>query len=405
MEFPHGPGDVPDTDTERFEGRAAWAVGGSGIGTYTALIARALAARGHDVHVLSCIPGQDVADLQAGPVHVHRRGHVRLRGLARVSRAPSAAFRIEHAVTTLREARRMGGFDVVEAPDYIAEGLGIAFGRRTPLVCQLHGPRRLLLRAGGDGSSWNARAADALERFVARHADVLTAPSRLVVQSLVDDGWLDRDDVSIIRNPVDVDAWLGVASVLETAPRILAIGRLDATKAPEVLVEAAAILQSDVPEVELAFAGPSGGTRDGLPYATWLAKRAQALGVRAELHGRVTPSRVGELLGAARVLGLMSRFDTFPGAALEALAAARPVVCTTATGTAELLEGSEGGTAVPVDDPEATADALRPLLLDVADAARAGDAGRRLVEAECAPGAVAARREASYADAITRHRS
>ena len=405
MEYPWANAFALDDDADRFEGRAAWAVGGGGIATYTALIAAALAERGHDVHVLSCIPGQAASDLLDGAVHVHRRGHIRLRGVARISRAPSAAFRVAHAVTTLREARALGRFDVVEAPDYVAEGLGLAVGGRTPLVCQLHGPRRLLLRAGADASRWNAWAADGLERFVVGRADVVTSPSRLLVRTLVAEGWLAGDDVRIVRNPVDVDAWRSAAPVTGTAPRVLALGRLDATKAPELLVEAAALLKVDVPELEVVFAGSSNGTRDGMPYATWVADRAETVGVRAQFLGRVAPEALVDLLGSARVLALCSRFDNFPLVALEALAAGRPVVCSTATGTAELVEGSRAGTVVPVDDPQATAEALRAFLGDASAAAEAGASGRELVARHCAPGAVAAQREACYADAVALHRS
>jgi glycosyltransferase involved in cell wall biosynthesis len=338
-----------------------------------------------------------------GEVTVHRRGHIRLRGFARISRAPSAAFRLAHAVSTRREAARLGRFDVVEAPDYVAEGLGLAFRGRTPLVCHLHGPRHLLLRAAGETFDWNARSASGLERFAIRRADVVTSPSKLLVRMLESDGWLVSNQVTVVRNPLDVEAWRDVSSVTETSPVVLSVGRLDATKAPEVLVEAAATLALAVPELELVFVGSSSGARDGLPYGTWVQRRARELGVRARFVGRTTRDALVGFLGQARVMALCSRFDTFPTVALEALASARPVVCTTATGTAELLAGSKAGGVVPVDDPEATAQVLLPFLDDLSTAAAAGAEARELVVRECAPAQVAAQREACYENAIARH--
>lgn len=402
MEYPRRPGGPPLGDDDKFEGRAAWAAGGGGIGTYTALTAAALARRGHDVHVLSCIPGQAASDVRDQDVHVHRRGHVRIRGLARITRAPSAAFRIAHAATTLKEARRLGRFDVVEAPDYVAEGLGVGLGGRTPLVCQLHGPRRVLLRAAGEPSRWNARASDAVERLAVRRADVVTSPSQLLIRLLAADDWLGSAEVRVVRSPVDLDAWRDVPPVADTPARLLVVGRLDATKAPEVVVDAASLITPEIPELEVVFVGSSNGMREGVAYATWVARRAEVLGVRARFVGRTSRSTVAELLGGTRVVAVCSRFDNFPLAALEALAAGRPVVCTEATGTSELLEDTRAGRVVAVDDPQATADALRLYLTDVTAAAAAGLEARAVVEQHCSPPGVAAQREACYHDAIAR---
>ena len=89
-------------------------------------------------------------------------------------------------------------------------------------------------------------------------------------------------------------------------------------------------------------------------------------------------------------------------AGLEGLAAGRPVVCTTRTGTADLLAGSDAGAVVAPDDPAALAAALRPYLADPAAAGRAGAAARALVGRECSPAAVAGRREAVYREAAAR---
>ena len=47
--------------------------GWGGIGTFVRDTARTLADRGHDVHVLSCVPGQEKSDRIDEGVLVHRR--------------------------------------------------------------------------------------------------------------------------------------------------------------------------------------------------------------------------------------------------------------------------------------------------------------------------------------------
>ena len=56
-----------------------------GIGSYVAEIGPALVARGHEVHVLSCLPDQPASDRVDRGVHVHRRGEVRLPGAHKTS--------------------------------------------------------------------------------------------------------------------------------------------------------------------------------------------------------------------------------------------------------------------------------------------------------------------------------
>jgi len=79
-----------------------------GIGSYVAEIGPALVARGHEVHVLSCLPGQAASDRVDRGVHVHRRGEARLPG------GSKTAQRLRHALSCRVETARLGlDFDVV----------------------------------------------------------------------------------------------------------------------------------------------------------------------------------------------------------------------------------------------------------------------------------------------------
>src|SRR5579884_2170834 len=104
-----------------------------GIGSYVFEIAHALAHRGHEVHVLSCIPGQVERDYRDGQVFLHRRGEARTgttlsavgdtdsRPMGRLSLTRTI---LRHALTCWQETRALGiDFDVIETPDWMAEGL------------------------------------------------------------------------------------------------------------------------------------------------------------------------------------------------------------------------------------------------------------------------------------------
>jgi glycogen synthase len=367
-----------------------------GIGSYVFEIAAALARRGHEVHVLSCLPGQAPRDYRDGDVWIHRRDEPRIRGLARLVRGRRTASRIRHAIACWREARRLGlHFDVVETPDWMAEGLIFALLRR-PLVAHLHTPLAVTSRYGSRSPGRDVRWASFLERLTVERARLVTSPSSLLVSELSRLGWLRKSDVRIIRMPLDEERWRPEIEVSSTGPRVLFAGRLEPLKAPEVLVEAAARLGRELDGIEVLLAGRSISHRDGEPYGEWLAQRISELGAPCRLLGEVPRAEVARLASSSRAFVLPSRYENFPYAALEAMAGGRPVVCTSNTGLAEILDGSGAGAVVPPDDPDALANALGPYLADASLAAQSGAVGRELVRRICSPDRIAEERERCY---------
>ena len=376
-------------------------IGGGGIGSYVEEMAHALVSRGHSVHILSCAEGQHCQDFRDGGVELHFRGVPRLLRKVR-RRLPGTAFRLEGALARFREYRRLRiDVDVIEAPDFFAEGLVFGLLRTRPLVAHLHTPLALVERHNPESFRWtlDATLADRLERFAVRRADVVTCPSRLLARDVMSEGWAVDSEPRVIRYPIDLGRWDELQSPEQSPPRILAVGRLEGRKAPEVLVEAAALLKDEIAGVEVVFLGRS-SLHDGTPYRDWLAKEAERLRAPCRFVESVPHSEVATWYATSRVVALPSRYDNFPYAGLEAMASRRPLVCTDQTGVAELVRGTGAGAVVPVDDANALANALRPFLVDPALAGRAGAEARAVVERECAPDVIAERRETCYRETI-----
>jgi glycosyltransferase involved in cell wall biosynthesis len=188
-----------------------------------------------------------------------------------------------------------------------------------------------------------------IERRVARAADVTLAVSADVADRVRQLGGLDvrlapvgvDPPPSPIRDAAAVRAELGAAD----RPLVLVVGRLHRQKGIDVLIRAATMWSQRTrrPLIVVAGDGPERASLDGL---------AKQLGVPLLLLGH--RSDIPDLLAAADVVVLPSRWEGSPLAAHEALHAGKPLVATSVGGMADLL-GDGGAVLVPPEDPAALA--------------------------------------------------
>lgn len=361
----------------------------------------ALAGRGHDVHVLSCSWDEDGArDYQERGVSVHVRPRLSVRGLG-LLRAPLTAARIGLAFSCLKWLRELDeDFDLVEAPDYMAEGSLIALRTSIPVLLHAHSGIRTVLSDSGERLGWDAWLSDRLEHSVTRMTPLVTSPSRMLLRDLRQAGWLHRKVRSaVVRYPIDLEPWQQAGDVLSTDPVVLFSGRLESRKSPETIIHALALLR-DIPNTSGVFVGASTPDTAGQDYAGGLRALANDLQVQCEFFPHVARHELVRHYTQARVAAVPSRFDNFPMAALEAMAARRPLICTARTGTAELLLEAQPQNVVPPGDPHALARALRPYLEDPMLAAERGQAAFDLVVTHCKPESIAQARERIYEQVI-----
>ena len=153
------------------------------------------------------------------------------------------------------------------------------------------------------------------------------------------------------------------------APCVLTLAALVERKGIDVLLDACAQQQQ---EARLWIAG------DG-PEREALTARAQALGLEARVRFLGRREDKADLLNACDVFVLPSRLEGLGVAALEAMAARRPVVASRVGGLADVVADDETGLLVPPNDPASLAQALDRLLVDPGLRARLGAAGPKRV--------------------------
>jgi glycosyltransferase involved in cell wall biosynthesis len=290
------------------------------------------------------------------------------------------------AVLALRRA--LAGADLVHAHGLRAGLVAAAAVRsgspRPPLVVTLH-------NALPDRAGPLRRVLATAERATVRAADVVLAASGDLAANARRLGARDVRVAPVSAPPLppatrsrdEVRAGLGLA---DGRPLVLAVGRLHPQKGYDVLLDAAASWTGERRPL-VAIAG------DG-PLQEELAARVRAQRLPVTLLGR--RDDVADLLAAADLVVLPSRWEARSLTAQEALRAGTPLVATRTGGLPELL--GDGALLVPPGDPAALADAVAGLLADPARAAALAAAGRAQAagwpdEAATARGLVAVYRE------------
>ena len=220
-----------------------------------------------------------------------------------------------------------------------------------------------------------------VERSLARHTDALIAVSEEVRDDLVGLGVAAREQIEVIPYGFDLShlhradlagrAALRAELDLDLDPGCFVVGfagRLTPIKRPLDLVRTLAALRDVGIDAALVVLGdgPDRTSVETLAHELGIANRCRFLGFRRD---------VARWLGALDAFLLTSENEGTPVVAIEALAAACPVVATDAGGTATVVRHGRTGYLAPIGDTSALAGYLAALAGDPAAAEAMGRLG------------------------------
>jgi glycogen(starch) synthase len=381
-----------------------------GIGWATRDLARGLARLGHRVHVVApAWEGTGTVDDEGVLVHRVRAPRWQIPGVARY-----AGQTLDRLAWTLAAARAVGrlhrseGLDVVEAPEFAAEGFAVTRRTFPPVVIRLHTPLALVRRLNGTPLTPDCRRTVRLERSALDRAAAVTAPSRAIAQATAGAGYGVRAaQATIIPSGIDTELFHPNGGREDGPPLILFAGRLEARKGLGDLARALPKVAANVPAARFAFVGadtptgPGGGWwRDHLLAAA----RSAGIEHRLNLTGPLPREELAAWYRRASVVVAPSPFENMAMVFLEALASGRPVVGCAAGAFPEVVTDRVEGRAVPPGDPAALADAVVELLDDPALAAAMGGRARHRAVADFSLERAATRSEELYAE-VAKERS
>lgn len=325
-------------------------------GTET-MLARSLEevrARGHGTHdfeVCTFVPGGAIEQV------LHAMGirtfSLDARGAWGLLRAPLALCRLI----------RRGGYDIVHAHLFPAEVLVALVSlvvREPAYVLSKH-------------NAWTRRTRPwhiALERFTTSRYARIVCNSHDVERAVVARVPGTAGRTAVVPNGIPA----GGATIRAAKPTydVIAVGNLrDDQKGIDILLRALALIPGRFSRAIVVGDGPA---RHGLEQLSL------ELGLTDRVEFRGASRQVPELLAAARLFVLSSRYEGMPNALLEAMAQGLPAVATAVGGVAEIMTDGETGVIVPPEDPEALARAIAGLLADDERAGRLGQAARARIQ-------------------------
>ena len=152
--------------------------------------------------------------------------------------------------------------------------------------------------------------------------------------------------------------------------RLISARLLEPLYAVDNTIRAFALVRAAIPEATLDVYG-SGSSLASLRR---LAREVGDVGVT--FHGAVPHAAMPTAFAGGGILVNSSRIDNAPHVLIEAWAAGLPIVSTRAGGIPDIVEDGRTGLLVPLDDPQALADATLRLLREPELAIRLAEAGR-----------------------------
>lgn len=376
----------------------AWSHGGPIVAVHS--LCKALAARGHEMTVFTTdVDGRGTLDVPlATPVDLDGVKVFYFHVVAPRRLYPSPSLR-----RALREHIRE--FDLAHLHSLFlwptAATARAALDAGVPYVVS---PRGMLVREllNRRGQIRKALWVQLVEKRTLAEAALVHATSDLEAAEIGRLG-LRLPPIRVVPNGVDVgpgdaaEPSPEIAAVLARGDYALYLGRLNWKKGLDELIAALV----DVPRLRLVLAGPDEeGTRARLEKLA----REHRLGDRIVFTGQVLGADKQALLGRALAVVLPSRSENFGNAALEAMAAGRPVVVTPGVGLAETVEAADAGLVVE-GTPAALAQALRALDADRHAADAMGARGATLARQRFAWTAIAEQMETLYSEALAQGRS
>jgi glycogen synthase len=359
-----------------------------GVGRYIHALAEGAASQGEQVHVITRGEGHDRIDFENG-VWVHRIA-------ARAYRegppdVPEAQW--NHSLTVLSELDAIAARRKVESvysPIWDYEGIAALRSGKYRLVVGLQTMLKSYAASNPELQKDAAfletilRPGMRIESEMLVGADVVHAISSAIGRQAEADQQLDLSDRLRVVPIGLVDAANSNFHATRSDEKIvvLFVGRLEARKGLDALLEAIARVASVHRDIEFRLVGDEPAVRNQLPYTKSFEAKHPDFLRRGQVVfvGPVSDHELTREYEQCDIFVAPSRFESFGLVFVEAMMFGKPVIGTSVGGIPEVVKDGVTGILVPPDDPVSLEAAIVRLAKSTSTRLAMGKAGRERYE-------------------------
>lgn len=351
-----------------------------GIPTYMQEVARMLAKGGEHVEVFTS--SKTRADRFHDPKH-----------LVHVIRADSRETFRDKLPSVFEDFHNEVGFDVLEAAEWGANALHLVEQfPELPFVEKLHAPTFLVEYLNHhhmkprSPTGYRQKVKEWIKKAIGRkqisvsnhgynyrkdpeyrqslHADMITSPSKAVME-LVQQEWpLDDIPRQVIPNPFNPDSILfDIPISAGRHPSVGYLGRLEIQKGIVQFEYVIPEVCKQFPETTFTLVGPAFySPEQGKNLDEYLQHKLRGYQSNLLFKDPVPRDRIHEVYANSEIFVFPSYWENFPYVCLEAMAAGRAVVASKIGGMAEMIDHKENGMLADPANPEEITKAVNHLL-------------------------------------------
>ncbi|BHH82697.1 glycosyltransferase family 4 protein [Desulforhopalus sp. 52FAK] len=345
---------------------------GSGVGQYIESISTGLRALGHYTLIITSraegLPEQE--DFKNGKLlRIYSPSDIGSKWLA----------------DKVLEIAKTEKIDLIEAPERLGEaGVLMRSKQRPPVMIncryndvlrqarysQVYFPWQKVMIQLARIREWKRHLR---ERYSIEHADLLAAPSRIMMEGLRNQGVKIPEKNAVLPKPLKpLMEWENREA---KRPTVLLVGRIDIGKGIGFLPEMIRQVKAEIPNVLFEIAGGDSYARGLGDCRNWLEKQLASEIEYVHFTGHLNRDEVNEAYRRAWVVIVPSKWDTSPTTVLEAMQRRKAIVASPFGGMPEYVEG----TGNRIEDPNTPkfASAIVEFLKNEKQRRLVGEAGRQ----------------------------
>jgi len=311
-----------------------------GIGTYTYNIACALSRMGHTVHVITSTRHSDQTYMERG-VMVHR-----------IHNRPFMPIEISQLRYSYAVAKKISDinckFDIVQSSEFAGEALWYSFNKKTPLVTRLATPFFQLRRLNGRFFFGLRPFSNWMEKKQTLQSDGIFTSTNVLAEMITENWCIERSKVEVIPNSVDISRIMRLAENkpiperLKNVSYLLYFGRLEKRKGVHVLANALPAVFEQIPDISAVFVGADVKYQDS-SMREYIKRKVHKYYNRIMFFDNLPHDELFPIVNAAKIVILPSLWEAFGFVCVEAMVLGRPVIASSGSGFAEIIEDNISG--------------------------------------------------------------